>query len=132
MFSDGIDTGSDVTFEKAMREAQAAGVSIYPVVVASAVPPPPPPAAGRRAKKGNSVGPMMAMQFRHLADSGGLDMSALPGTDNLALLFRELGKKLRDAYVAAYPPGEGERKVRVVLRDPSRGKVIGGTRTVVR
>ena len=137
VFSDGMDSGSDVTFAQALREAQAAGVAIFPVVVASVAPPPPPPGAGRRAKKGSAVTPMMnaagsAMQFRHLADSGGLDMSSAPGMNNLALLFKELGKKLRDAYVAAYQPAEGERKVRVVLRDPSRGKVIGGTRTVVR
>lgn len=36
VFSDGLDSGSDVTFAQAMREAQAAGVSIYPVVVAAA------------------------------------------------------------------------------------------------
>lgn len=135
VFSDGLDTGSDVTFERALREAQAAGVTIYPVVVASAVPPPPPP--GRKAKKGSNVGPMMAaagaaIQFRHLSDTGGLHMKALPGTDNLAVLFKEMGNRLRDSYVAAYPPSEGERKVRVALRDPSLGKVIGGTRTVVR
>ena len=50
----------------------------------------------------------------------------------MTMLLREVTKKLRDSYVAAYQPGEGERKVRVVLRDPSLGKVIGGTRTVVR
>ncbi len=135
VFSDGLDSGSDVTFAQAMREAQAAGVSIYPVVVASAAPPP--SSASRRAKKGSAVTPTMdlagaAMQFRQLADSGGQDMSAVPGADNVAVLFREMTKKLRGAYVAAYQPAEGERTVRVVLRDPSRGKVIGGTRTVVR
>lgn len=134
VFSDGLDSGSDVTFAEAMREAQAAGVSIYPVVVASAAPLPP---GASRKKKGTGVGPMMArvgsaMQFRHLADSGGQDLSATPGMGTLPMLLREVTKKLRDSYVAAYQPGEGERKVRVVLRDRSRGKVIGGTRTVVR
>lgn len=134
VFSDGLDSGSDVTFAQAMREAQAAGVSIYPVVVARVAPLPP---AASRKKKGTGVAPMMnmagaAMQFRHLADSGGQDLSATPGMGTLEILFREVTKKLRNSYVAAYQPGEGERKVRVVLRDPSRGKVIGGTRTVVR
>ena len=139
VFSDGLDGGSDVTFAEAMREAQAAGVSIYPVVVASAapLPPAPPPPGASRKKKGTGVAPMMArvgsaMQFRHLADSGGQDMSATPGMNSMTMLLREVTKKLRDSYVAAYQPGEGERKVRVVLRDPSLGKVIGGTRTVVR
>lgn len=125
VFSDGLDSGSDVTFLQAMREAQAAGVSIYPVVVASLVPPP----GASRKKNGTGLSPV---QFRHLADSGGQDLSATPGMGTLPMLFRELTKKLRDSYVAAYQPGEGERKVRVVLRDPLRGKVIGGTRTVVR
>lgn len=131
-------TRDEAELRRAMSQLNrfpAAGVTIYPVVVASAVPPPPPP--GRKAKKGSNVGPMMAaagaaIQFRHLSDTGGLHMKALPGTDNLAVLFKEMGNRLRDSYVAAYPPSEGERKVRVALRDPSLGKVIGGTRTVVR
>ena len=51
------------------------------------------------------------MRVRHLTDSGGQDMSAMPGMSNMTMLLREVTKKLRDS---------------------SRGKVIGGRRTVVR
>jgi hypothetical protein len=45
------------------------------------------------------------MQFRHLADSSGQDVSAMPGMNTMTMLLRAAPEKLRDS---------------------PRGKVIGG------
>jgi hypothetical protein len=50
------------------------------------------------------------MQFRHLADSSGQDVSAMPGMNTMTMLLRAAPEKLRDS---------------------PRGKVIGGVARMV-
>lgn len=73
-----------------LRSAAVGAVvaTLNPVVVASLVPPP-----GASRKKNGTVAP--PMPFRHLADSGWQDLSALPGMGTLPMLMREVTKKLR-------------------------------------
>ena len=137
VFSDG-ETNRDrdsATKETVERSAREAGVAIYPVFTG-----PPIRMAQPRGGHNGSLFRMTlaysAADFQRLADTGGRSFTKVNGADLLPLLLGEIAKTVKESYVAGYQPVEGEkaraRQVQVALRDPERGMVIGGSRTVVK
>jgi hypothetical protein len=63
--------------------------------------------------------------------TGGKSFEALSNIDLLPEILKSISKLIQDDYVAGFnpsPTGGGKRhKVEVVLRDKSRGKIIGGS-----
>lgn len=147
VFSNGETSGTRdgqtaVTVARLARESR---VAIYPVFTG------PPlslrqPGASRPSTSGGMdeltalAGRMRraysAADFVRLADTGGRSFTKVNGADLLPQLLGEIAKTVKDSYVAGYQPGAGEqaraRQVRVELRDPERGVVIGGSRVVVK
>ncbi len=137
VFSDGETnrTWDSETATDVMRLAREAGVAIYPVYTGPPMdmtqPRPGRPPSAPRMSAGFS-----AADFQRLTETGGRSFTKANGADLLPLLLGEIAKTVKESYVAGYQPAAGEkaraRRVQVALRDPERGVVIGGSRTVVK
>lgn len=145
IFSDGESTarGDDIRDEEAIQAALDRGIALYPVTLsnslAGAAPvrstAPPDPAGAvysnwpmRRAASIN--------KFEQLAAAtGGMKFEAISNADVLPAILKKMARHIQYDYVAGfYPPSSGgtaRHKVEVVLRAKDRGRILGGTRTVV-
>ena len=137
VFSDGEtnpnrDSETKASVERLAREA---GVAIYPVFTGAPMNMDQ-PRGGHRGGAFRMRLAFSAADFQRLADTGGRSFTKINGADLLPRLLGEIAKTVKESYVAGYQPAAGEkaraRKVQVALRDPERGSVIGGSRTVVK
>jgi len=145
IFSDGESTtpGDDIRDGEAIQAAQDRGVALYPVTLSNTMagempdhytgPPNP-------SRDVYSSWPMRRVgsinRFKQLARAtGGMQFEAISNADVLASILKRMARQIQFDYVAGfYPPNSGgttRHKVEVVLRDKSRGQVLGGTRTVI-
>jgi VWFA-related protein len=130
----------------AVDAAKKAGVAIYPVELAAL--------AGRmssvrltgegsmgrtpvRAPRGEFTRMDSMREYQSLAErTGGVGLSRVANSTAVETVLRNVAGRLRGLYVASYQPAASDpprrRQVRVVLQDRSQGKIVGGTREVVR
>lgn len=148
VFSDGESTtpGDQGAIGSVLHAAQRAGVAIYPVqlsaILSANQAPRPRPAArngGVRAQRLASEAldaRVSVAAFQRLEQTGGKGFVKETNARVLPSVLHTIAGTLRETYVAGYTAQAGaaprERKVRVPLRDAALGKVIGGTRLVVR
>ena len=153
VLSDGeSDTGSSLSqaskrdqSDAAVRAAQGANMALYPVLLKQ-------PfgsqassggsdsfarGGGSRGASGSSSDALRSIgDFTNLSSAtGGDNFDALSGSNFLPGLIKSIAKLSQDDYVVGFElhsSGAVKRhKVEVVLRDKNRGKVVGGTRTLV-
>ncbi len=103
LLSDGEDRRSKHAFDEVLQFAQNAGVTIYPIALASGV---------KRAGKGH---------LTRLADQTGGRSYFLGSIDELAEVYSQIQRDLRSRYLLTYqssaPEGEGFRAIEVEVAD---------------
>ncbi len=103
LLSDGEDRRSKHAFGEVLQFAQNAGVTVYPIALASGV---------KRAGKGN---------LTRLADQTGGRSYFLASIDELAEVYSQIQRDLRSRYLLTYqssaPEGEGFRAIEVEVAD---------------
>ncbi len=148
VFSDGESTtpGDQGAIGSVVQAAQRAGVAIYPVQLSAIPPASQAPRPRPTARNGSVRAQTLASEaldarvsvaaFQRLEQTGGKGFVKVPNASVLPSVLQTIAGTLRETYVAGYTPQAGEapreRRVRVTLRDASAGKVISGTRLVVR
>ena len=115
--------GDDSRVEDVKNAARESGTAVFPVILDK--PGGTPPAA---------VGSVF--EFLELAGAtGGKQIKGFMGTDVLPAVLKSVAIEIRSDYLAGfYVPAEGGRKrhdVQVVLRSKDKGRVYGGSRTIV-
>ncbi len=145
IFSDGESTtpGDDGRDGEAIQAAQDRGIALYPVTLSNSL-------AG---EIGHRMGPnydpigntstswemrreVSVNKFQLLAAAtGGLKFDMVSNADAVSSILKKMASQIQYDYVAGfYPSSSGwtkRRNVEVVLRDKDRGRIVGGTRSVV-
>jgi hypothetical protein len=125
VFSDGESAwpGDDARADEAEHVARETGTTIFPVML---------------DKQGGT--PMGAAESVHdflgLAPAtGGREFKAFMGIDVLPSILKAVAGEVRSGYIAGfYVPASGGKKrhqIEVVLRAKDRGRLYGGSRTIV-
>ena len=129
--SDGLPEKDPVRREDAVRAAQSAGIALYPALVGSYRSKWNPDYTDRRLAE-------LQTRYLDIANQTGGQSFEFDGANPSGLLDRilkRLAAEIRYDYIAGYYPAEPAgapalHKVQVVLKNSSRGKVIGGARDV--
>jgi len=125
VFSDGesASRGDENRAGEAARVAAESGTAIFPVMLSGPGP--------------MSMGAADSVRdFTNLAAAtGGREFHGLMGADVLPVVLKALAAEIRSDYIAGfYVPVSGEpkpRRIEVVLRSKDKGRLYGGSRTLV-
>lgn len=125
IFSDGESEwpGDESRAEEASRVAEASGTTLFPVMLDKS-------GASAMGAAGS------IHDFLSLASAtGGRTFQGFMGTDVLPNILKSLAREIRSDYIAGfYVPSSGDQKrhhIEVVLRSKDRGRLYGGSRTLV-
>jgi len=120
VISDGKSTSERATQDDAVRAAQGAGIPIYPVYIGISSRP--------------DMKQSLFVQLGELTGGRGFEFWGILNEDPLEVVLKRLAEQIRYGYTAGYYPAltgaSGSHKVEVVLSSPTRGKVVGGVRSV--